>query len=204
MEYEIEKQKEADERRKIRDAENKASEDLIKKLKDEEDYEKAVIEEKIRLDEEIARRIAAELELSSPSTSKSNLYNTSFSNSSKLYGPMDKFLKRDNETITCIRKEYKPPKSFAEKEYTCRVLYLDRNRDENEEIHTFSPIIKKKIQQIQKDIENEQLNDSFECFEADMRYFKPIDSKFCPQSIGKPPIKVPCRKAYKNGAAKIL
>lgn len=159
------------------------------------------MEEKIRLDEEIAKRIAAELSYKGPSTSSSRL----FTNSSKTVGPMDRFLKRDNETVTSQTiRDYKPPKKFAEKEYTCRVLYLDRKKDDNDVPQTFSPIIKKKIQQIQKNFENDHLNDSFECFEADMRYFKPIDNKCCPQTNGKTPIKVPCRKAYKNGAAKIL
>lgn len=187
--------------RRMRDAENRASEELIKKLKEEEDYQRAVMEEKIRLDEEIAKRIAAELSYKGPSTSSSRL----FTNSSKTVGPMDRFLKRDNETVTSQTiRDYKPAKKFAEKEYTCRVLYLDRKKDDNDLPQTFSPIIKKKIQQIQKNFENDHLNDSFECFEADMRYFKPIDNKCCPQTNGKPPIKVPCRKAYKNGAAQIL
>lgn len=200
-EYEIQKQKEDEEMKKIRDAENKASEDLIKKLKDEEDYKKAVMEEKVRLDEEIARRIAAEIALNSPSTSKSN---SSFNNMSKKLGPMDKFLKRDNETVTSQTiKSYKPSKKFAEKEFTCRVLYLDRNEDKTDCPQTFSPIIKKKIQQIQKNIEIDQLNDSLECFEADMRYFKPID-KVCTQSFYIPPIRIPCKKACINKDAKIV
>lgn len=186
----------------MRAAQDKASEELIKKLKEEEDYQRAVMEEKIRLDEEIAKRIAAELAFKGPSTSKSSIFNNS-----KSVGPMDRYVRRDNETVTSqtinIKDDYKPIKKFAEKEYTCRVLYLDRKKDIDVP-KTFSPIIKKKIQQIQKSFESDPLNDSFECFEADLRYFKPIDNKFCPPTVGKPPIKVPCRKAFKNDAAKIL
>lgn len=188
----------------MREAENRASEELIKKLKAEEDYKKTVMEENIRLDEAVAKKIAAKLSCQGPSTSNSKLVINN--SSSKTVGPMDRFLKKDNETVTSQTvTEQKPAKKFAEKEYTCRVLYLDRKKDNNDVPETFSPIIKKKIQQIQKNYENDQLNDSFECcFEADMRYFKPIDNKSCAQTNGKPPIKVPCRKAYKNGAAKIL
>lgn len=186
----------------MREAENRASEELIKKLKQEEEYQQTVMEEKIRLDEEMAKKIAAELSYMGPSTSNSKLV---FTNSSKTVGPMDRFLKKDNETVTSQTiNDQKPAKKFAEKEYTCRVLYLDRKKDNNVIPQTFSPIIKKKIEQIQKNCEIDQLYDSFECFEADMRYFKPIDNKCCAQTNGKPPVKVPCRKAHKNGAAKIL
>lgn len=175
---------------------------MIRRLKEEEDYQKAVMEEKLKLDEQIARRIAAELAFNSPSTSKVNSLNNSFNNLSKHFGPMDRFLKKDNETVTSqtFRDDYKPSKKFAEKEYTCRVLYLDRPSDQDDVPQTLSPVIKKKIEQIQKSIENEQFND---CFEEDMRYFKPID-KICSQSNGKSPLKVPCKKACKNRTVKIL
>lgn len=188
----------------MHEAENKASEDLIKKLQEEEDYQQAVIDEKIRLDEEIARKIAAELSCGNPSTSKSNLHNQ-FLNSSKRVGPMDRFLKKENETITSqtIREENKISNKFTEKEFTCRVLYLDRKKNQGDVPQTTSPIIKKKIQQIQKKFEIDQFNDSFECFEADMRYFKPI-GKCSLQTNWKPPINVPCKNALKNGNIKIM
>lgn len=203
-EYEIQKQKDDEELRKIRESENKASQELIKKLKEEDDYQKAVMDEKLRLDEEIAKRIAAELSNSGPSTSKVKTSITSLNHSSKYVGPMDKFLKKDNETVTSQSiRDNKQIKKFAEKEYTCRVLYLDRGDNMRDIPEAFSPIIKKKIQQIQKNIENEQLNDSFEAFEADMRYFKPIET-YPTKCNGILPIKLPLRKPLQMKTVKIM
>lgn len=183
----------------MHEAENKASEELIKKLKDEEDHQKYVIEEKIRSDEEIARRIASELSCNNPSTSKTSLCNN------QIVGPMDRFLKKNvgNVTSSIGKEEMSFSKKFVEKEFTCRVLYLDKKRNKFDVPQTCSPIIKKRIQQIQNNFEAEQLNDSFESFEADMRYFKPI-TKFSVQSNWKTPIKVPCTKGVKGGVIKIL
>ncbi|KAJ8972814.1 hypothetical protein NQ317_009510 [Molorchus minor] len=57
-EYEVQKQKEDEEVKKRRAEEDKASEELIRKLKDQEDYERAAKEEKLKLDEQIAKKLA--------------------------------------------------------------------------------------------------------------------------------------------------
>lgn len=214
-EYEIQKQKEDEETRKRKEAELKASEELIKKLKAEEEYQQVLREEKIKLDEAIAKKLAQEFALNnSPSTSKINL-------SCKRYGPMDKFLKKRNETmkphnnqskkdietITSLNQiclQDRNATNFAEKEYTCRILYLDNRKGEPESQKSFSPIIRKKIQQIQKIVETETSSDSSDCIESEMRYFKPINYKMAPPSQGISPIKVIPRRDCADLAAKIV
>ncbi|KAJ8934645.1 hypothetical protein NQ314_013244 [Rhamnusium bicolor] len=56
-EYQIQKQKEDEEFRKKCEADIRASEELIRKIKEEEDFEKAVLEEKLKLDEQVAKKI---------------------------------------------------------------------------------------------------------------------------------------------------
>lgn len=213
MEYEIQKQKEEEEIRKRKEAELKASEELINKLKAEEEYEQVLREEKLKLDQEVAKKLAEQFALSSSSTSKTGL-------GSKKLGPMDKFLKKEDnvitpqnnqirkssETVTSQNQNYQDrnTSSFAEKEYTCRILYLDNRKSEPEPRKSLSPIIRKKIQQIQKIVETETNSDSSDSIESEMRYFKPINHKMAPPSQGKTPIKIPPKKAFCNGTPQIL
>nr|XP_023021614.1 E3 ubiquitin-protein ligase RNF168-like [Leptinotarsa decemlineata] len=161
-EYELQKQKEDEELRKLQEAELKASEELIKKLKDEEDYQQAVIEEKLKMDEQVAKKLASEMSLST-SFSKSKIF-------CKKSGPMDKFIKKDNETITS-ENEGPDRKStynnYDTKEYTCRVLRLDTVDKNKDRTQIFSPIIKKKIQQIQKIVDAGTASDSSDCIESE-------------------------------------
>ncbi|XP_074030853.1 uncharacterized protein isoform X2 [Leptinotarsa decemlineata] len=198
-EYELQKQKEDEEFRKLQEAELKASEELIKKLKDEEDYQQAVIEEKLKMDEQVAKKLASEMSLST-SFSKSKIF-------CKKSGPMDKFIKKDNETITS-ENEGPDRKStynnYDTKEYTCRVLRLDTVDKNKDRTQIFSPIIKKKIQQIQKIVDAGTASDSSDCIESEMRYFKPIDHRLNPPSQGKAPIKVFPKKLVRNAEIKIM
>ncbi|VEN45677.1 unnamed protein product [Callosobruchus maculatus] len=60
-EYERQKQNEEEELRKLREAEAKASQMLIKKLEQEDDYKRAVMEEKMKIDAIIAKKLAKRL-----------------------------------------------------------------------------------------------------------------------------------------------
>nr|CAH7744274.1 unnamed protein product [Callosobruchus chinensis] len=191
-EYERQKENEEEELRKLRDAEAKASQMLIKKLEQEDDYKRAVMEEKMKIDEIIAKKLAEEIN-----------QHTSKENTNKKSGPLDRFLVKDNETITSQTQESKkkPINNFFTKEYTCRILCLDGDKKSEAHKMVFSPIIKKKIQQIQKIVDMD-VSDSSDCFESEMRYFKPIDHRFPTQR--KPPIKIPPKKAYEKADVKIL
>ncbi|KAJ8961222.1 hypothetical protein NQ318_008905 [Aromia moschata] len=124
----------------------------------------------------------------------------------KKIGPMDKFVKQETETVTSQSAQKKALNNFATKEYTCRVLYLDTNKKAESDFHKkpFSPLIKKKIQQIQKIVDTDIASDSSDCIESELRYFKPIDHRVNPPSEGKPPIKVPSRKPANSSSATIL
>ncbi|CAH1183201.1 unnamed protein product [Phaedon cochleariae] len=197
-EYELQKKKDDEELQKRRESEVKASEQLIKSLKDEEDYQRVVREEKLKLDEEIAKKLAAEMSFSSPSTSQMKM------NFKKL-GPMDRFVKKEIEPVKLQVTDQKQHfnNNFATKEYTCRVLRLDKN-DRQNSMKMSSPIIRRKIQQIKKIVESETHSDSSDCIESEMRYFKPIDHRMNPPSQGKPPIKIFPKKPHKTPAPEIL
>lgn len=83
-EYESQKQIEEANLQKQRELETKASEELIRKLTAEEEHEKSVLEEKTRLDREIAKQIAKNL---SNEAGPSNL------KSVKKQVPLDRYLK---------------------------------------------------------------------------------------------------------------
>ncbi|KAJ8934644.1 hypothetical protein NQ314_013243 [Rhamnusium bicolor] len=120
---------------------------------------------------------------------------------------MDKFVKEENETVTSQGIQKRPINNFTTKEYTCRVLCLDSNKKKLENVarkKVFSPIIKKKIQQIQKIVDTDVTSDGSDCIESELRYFKPIDHRVNPPSVGKPPIRVPTKKPQKNTAPTIL
>lgn len=170
----------------------KASEDLIRKICEEEDYERAVVEEKLKLDEQVAKKLAEELALNNPSTSKVK--------QTKRLGPMDKFVKQEND-MTLQNVQKKQINNFATKEYTCRILCLDNN-DSYKKV--LSPIIPKKIQQLQKIADTDITSDSSDCIESELRYFKPIDYRGNPPSEGKPAIRVPTKKPHQNTPTRIL
>lgn len=69
-EYEIQKAKEELEQRKIHEAEAKASEAYIQKLREEEERERVVKEKNVQLSEQVARQLELEVYDPGPSTSK--------------------------------------------------------------------------------------------------------------------------------------
>lgn len=171
-EYEIQKQKQDEELRIKREADIKASEDLIQKIKEEEEYQKAVLEEKLKFDEQIAKKLAEELSSSAPSTSKDK--------ANDKFGPIYKYMKKDGDSIPPLNVNNKKQLNFSTKEYTCRVLCLDNN--DNKTGEAFSTSVKKKIQQIQKFVDLDNTSDGSDCIESEMRYFKPIDHRMNPPS----------------------
>ncbi|KAJ8915628.1 hypothetical protein NQ315_003412 [Exocentrus adspersus] len=193
-EYEMQKQKEEEEFRKKCEADLKASEDLIRKIREEEDYERTVMEEKLKLDENVAKKLAQELAVADPSTSKVNQV--------RMLGPMDKFLKQNNVSQNTFKKKLN---DFASKEYTCKILCVDNKKNSDDVSHKmFSPILPKKIQQLQKVTDTDVTSDGSDCIESELRYFKPIDYRTNPPSAGKPAIKVPTKKPFKSTSARIV
>lgn len=104
-EYEIQKQIDETELKKQRDLESKASEELIRKLTLEEEFEKSVEEEKLRLDRQIAKQIAKNLlNEAGPSNTKKT--------TGKKQVPLDRFLKKSvqkdaevSDSSDCIESE---------------------------------------------------------------------------------------------------
>lgn len=86
-EYEKQKQAEEAELKKQRDLENKASEELIKQLTAEDEFELSVAEEKVRVDREIAKQIAKNL------WSEAGPSNATATTTSE-QGPLDRFVRR--------------------------------------------------------------------------------------------------------------
>ncbi|XP_060518326.1 tripartite motif-containing protein 5-like isoform X2 [Cylas formicarius] len=194
-EYELQKQKDAEEVRRLQDAEEKASAELIRKLREEEEIRRAAEEKKIKLDAELAKKLAEEL---SPSTSKAEILKKS-----KKIGPIDKFVK--NEDIKLAFKN-----NFATKEYTSRVICLDKEKKKNiNSCNSVVPVVQKKFQQIHKILETEERFSRNKSSASDMEsefkfYFKPIDiqKKYPPQ--GKIPVCIPTRRAMINETVQIV
>ncbi|KAJ8972813.1 hypothetical protein NQ317_009509 [Molorchus minor] len=118
---------------------------------------------------------------------------------------MDKYLRQENAHAS-TGPQKKTISNFATKEYTCRVLCLDSNEKKPNVIQkaSLSPMIMKKLQQLQKVVDTEVTSDSSDCIESELRYFKPIDHRINPRSHGKLPIKIPTRKPVCNSPVTLL
>ncbi|KAL1513363.1 hypothetical protein ABEB36_002782 [Hypothenemus hampei] len=147
QEYEKEKQKDLEERRKLMEAEEKASVALIKQLRQEEEYKRRMEEERLRMDAHLAKKLATEL--NSPSTSKGVQRKMIKSTGNMKFGPIDRFIKIENitkpnhfstlkrSTSSSRKISSTSPKSkniFFDKEYTCHFLPIEhqstsRHRD---------------------------------------------------------------------------
>lgn len=150
-----------------RDIEVKASEELIRKITEEEEFEKSVVEEKIRLDREIAKQIAKNLcSEAGPSNIKSM----------KKQGPLDRFLKN---------AETNKNNRYATKDFAARIL-CQKNKADTKTLH-------KSHLQIQRLAAEAEVSDSSDCIESECRYFKPIDHKSIPPSKALSPIKIPTK-----------
>lgn len=90
-EYEKQKEAEETELKKQRELENKASEELIKKLTAEDEFELSVAEEKVRVDREIAKQIAKNL-WSEAGPSKVTA-------TTSQQGPLDRFIRRRRKDV---------------------------------------------------------------------------------------------------------
>lgn len=121
-EYEAQKMKEDLELKKERDAEAKASEALIKKMKEEEEYEEALRQEKLRFDEEVARRLALEIDAASQNTEKSETPNLE-SNKNEYCRTLrkrtcnkecTKVIKAEKKVLSNFKKDKKPEKKLQE------------------------------------------------------------------------------------------
>lgn len=182
MEYQLEMQKQNEELKKKRQEEIKASEGYIRQLKIKEQFEEVVKEEKMRLDQEIAKKLA--LELNNPSTS------------SKKSGPLDKFIKNDKEFSCKVLKISKWESDDEETGLKPQNLQTMLN-------HLF--LAKKKMPTVQKILKSEGGHESSDSIESECRYFKPIDHKMNLQSLSKvSPMKVQPKKPKKLSKPQIM
>lgn len=190
LEYETQKLKEVLQLQKEREAEAKASEELIQKLKQQEEYQKSVMEEKLRFDEQVAKQIAKNWS-DSPKCSNSQ-------KPLKKSGPLDKFLKNGIQSGPLngeTNKPFLPAINYATKEFTS--VNLSQNRkipgklSQNMIAATKEKTAKKNNVQIQRIIAENEANDSSDSIDSECRFFKPIDHKSIPPTTkALAPIKI--------------
>lgn len=185
-EYEIQKLKEDQQLQKEREAEAKASEELIRKLKEQEDYQKSVMEEKLRYDEAVAKQMAKNW------SSLPNSSNASSHKLAKQKGPLDRFVKLNSQAKPLNgenKRAFVPNTNYATKEFT--LINLSQNRNNSKMVQEpNTKILKKTNLQIQRITAEAEISDSSDSIESECRYFKPIDYKNVPPSKKSTPIKI--------------
>lgn len=178
-EYELEKQKQELELKKKHDEEAKASEALIQKLKEEEEYQQCVEEEKIKFDEVVAKQIAQKLNDSNPGPSSLH------TSKHKKHGPLDKFLRYD-----FIANSQQGALPMGTKVFTTRILCQDGKQS----IHNQSKLVHRRVNpHIRRITAETEVCHSSDSIESECRYFKPIDHKNVPQSKAVAVIKIPAK-----------
>lgn len=194
-EYETQKRKESESFKKEREAEIKASEALINKLQEEEEYRKIIEEEKLRLDEEIARKLAEELNTGTEHKVMKEPYSGMKTSNNKINtkknGPLDRFLQsKSGKNTSGPEKKI----DYAKKDYTCRVLCHDISNDweKDEEMgHSLSMLNQQISLELQHALDMADHSDSSDSIESECRYFKPIDYRRSIPSQKVTPIRVP-------------
>ncbi|KAF5275668.1 hypothetical protein FQA39_LY06780 [Lamprigera yunnana] len=150
---------------KEREVECKASEEYIKKLQQQEEYERIVCEENLRLSEQVAKKLAQEY-CFDPGPSGSGI---------KKQGPIDKLLENLHQNVISVRPL---------KEYTCKNLV---QKPLGESSKSFRTTLNKKIHKIGEG----EVTDSNDSIDLECRYFKPIQQNCKPLSKKIPTLKVP-------------
>lgn len=176
--YELQKTKQELEIKKKHEAETKASEELILKLKEEEEYDAVVREEKIRLDEQVAKQIAKEIGyIQEPSNSKILF-------TPKRRKPLDTFLqgKKHCMFVYKVQNKMKPNKSVCQGKQLQKFLINRNNVSKNGFVKTEPQNISKTEVALKNN-----------CIETEIRYFKPIDQVNVPATKVVSPIKVPAK-----------
>lgn len=142
---------------------------MIRKLREQEDYQKLIEKEKIKYDEALAKQLAKNLNtVAGPSVTKK-------SNVVKKQIPLDRFLKHSGNSQPAT------PKVFT-------VKFLCQDSKENVKNETAKKKINLQMQKIANEAEN---SDSSDYIERECRYFKPIEHKHVPVSAVLTPLKVP-------------
>lgn len=196
-EYEIQLEKERSEIQKKHDAEAKASEFVIQKILEEEQNAVRIEEEKMRLDEEVARRLANEANNSGPGCSQST------PKSAPKKSSIDKYLKALNkkkqeidtnknklESVLSNQDNYKlmlkrsstesvSQSTSSTKSYTSTIMC--QTRDKKQCSNAYKHLLLTKTLQCER--ANSNGSDSGDSIKQEMTYFKPIRS--VPKSMPK-------------------
>ncbi|XP_025834697.1 uncharacterized protein LOC108735769 [Agrilus planipennis] len=172
--------------------ETRASELLIRKLKEEEELEKSIIEEKLKNDEQVAKQLAEELCFDpGPSTSKHS------ERSFKKRGPLDTFLRNmANKQLSVSLKPIPDEKcdNYRKKDFTTQVLLQDRSASliKNNDSITFY-----KLNKVASERQSLDSNDAITC---ECIYFKPIEQKKIPPSKTIKILRVPAVAALSSSS----
>lgn len=183
---------------KEREAESRASEDYIQKLKEQEEHEEKLRKENLHLSEQVAKKLAQEYTYDpGPSSSKVNLIP---SRSSKKQLSIDKAIKKMNETKVTVTVQ--PLVENSLKEYSCKILCQDRYKKPMKSKKTCfdkATLLNWKIKdKLKKIITEGEASDSNDSITSECRYFKPIDQRFPSVPMKIPLIKVPAIVASAN------
>ncbi|KAB0797823.1 hypothetical protein PPYR_08816 [Photinus pyralis] len=179
-EYEAEKHKTELELQKERAAEEKASQSLIKKIRDEEEYEEVLREENVRLSEQVAKKLAQEY-CFDPGPSSSGV-------TVKKQGPIDKLLQNLNHKKVTVTIQ---PGRNASKEYTCKNLCQNKPIQNVNRLFNTTTASKNIQDKLKKVITEREAADSNDSIDSECRFFKPIEPKYVPLPKKVPVIKVP-------------
>ncbi|GLV39035.1 hypothetical protein CBL_06086 [Carabus blaptoides fortunei] len=185
-EYEIQLEKERSEIQKKHDAETKASEFVIKKILEEEQNAVRIEEEKMRIDEEVARRLANN---SGPGCSQST------PKSAPKKSSIDKYLKALNkkkqdidtsknklESVLSNQDTYKLRTSTeSSSTKSCTSTIMCQSRDKKQCSNAYKHLLLTKTLQCER--ANSNGSDSGDSIKQEMTYFKPIRS--VPKSMPK-------------------
>ncbi|KAF5307781.1 hypothetical protein FQR65_LT06652 [Abscondita terminalis] len=165
-EYEEQRKKNHLELIKEREAESRASEEYIKKLREQDEYEETVRKENLRLSEQVAKKLTHEY-CFDPGPSSSGI---------KKQGPIDKLLQNLNQKVNIT--------IHPKKEYTSKNLCQKPVQNVSK---LFDKSLNKKIQKI---VEGD-VTDSNDSIDSECRHFKPIEQRFSTASKKVPLLKVP-------------
>lgn len=170
--------------KKQREIEAKASEELIRKITEEDEHEKRIIDEKIKFDQEVAKQIAKNI------CSEAGPSNVTVTKPPKKQVPLDRFLKSGEKTGFFTNVDY------LSKNFTTKVLCQTGRK-----LTTEKGALKQHLQ-IQRIVSDAEVSDGSDSIESECRYFKPIDYKSVPPVKAIPPIKIPTRMG--NAASVII
>ncbi|XP_017786397.1 PREDICTED: E3 ubiquitin-protein ligase RNF169-like isoform X1 [Nicrophorus vespilloides] len=138
-EYEAQKRQQQLEMQKTKEIQEKASVDLIMKLKEQEEHEENSRKEKLRLDEQVARQIAKDMGFVAETSSKSE-------DIKKRLRPLDKFIKKGSDSDknsvapTVLKNIFSTKVTSIKQKMNFTVEVSDSNDSIENECKYFKPI----------------------------------------------------------------